>query len=432
LKDVFVHSSPGFDISCFEGINTDTLLSAGTVSMEFKITDIIKGNYTIERIGIKDGRLNLFTDTAGLTNYEITAGNEKDSAEDLFTINLDRINLSDVVAVYNNRANKLLIKGFAESGHLKSRITGNDIDFSGKAVLLIDRFQLYNFSMAKSVEAGLDINLRSTGKGIIFDNSIIGIDDYNFGLSGSISSENVLDLYLTGKNIDISGIKNYVPDKHLNRISAYDPSGTLNIESKFTGPVTRTSNPRIDINFMLENGSVTYGTSAVTLKDLSFKGFFTNGSEMLPRTSCLNISDFEAMLGSAGFSGSLDLSDFTALRGTLNMKGQLYPAEIREFFNLSEISTATGVIDFDMQMAGAVPRKTKYSISDFFDFNPQADLYFKSFGIGLKDDRILFSDVAGNFLISNNAVADNMKFTWKDQQFEVNGKIKGFNDWMAG
>ncbi|MBN2862633.1 MAG: hypothetical protein JXN62_05700, partial [Bacteroidales bacterium] len=28
LKDVFVHSSPGFDISCFEGINTDTLLSA--------------------------------------------------------------------------------------------------------------------------------------------------------------------------------------------------------------------------------------------------------------------------------------------------------------------------------------------------------------------------------------------------------------------
>ena len=37
LKDVFVHSSKDFNYDSFKGINTDTLLSARLVSMEFKI-----------------------------------------------------------------------------------------------------------------------------------------------------------------------------------------------------------------------------------------------------------------------------------------------------------------------------------------------------------------------------------------------------------
>ena len=41
LKDVLVHSSPGFDTACFGEMDTDTLLSARSVTMEFRMTDII-------------------------------------------------------------------------------------------------------------------------------------------------------------------------------------------------------------------------------------------------------------------------------------------------------------------------------------------------------------------------------------------------------
>ena len=36
-----------------QGINTDTLLSAESVTVEFSITDIINGIYNIDRIGVK-------------------------------------------------------------------------------------------------------------------------------------------------------------------------------------------------------------------------------------------------------------------------------------------------------------------------------------------------------------------------------------------
>ncbi len=432
LKDVLVHSSPGFDTSCFIGINTDTLLSAKSVTMDFKITDIIKGIYNIERIGIKEGRLNLFTDTAGLVNYEITATDETVPEEDKFTINLEKINLSGLNAIYNNRATRLLIEGYAESGQLKSRISGNDIDFSADGTLLIDKFQLYNFSMTNTVEADVDINLNSTSKGIFFNKSNIDIDNLNFELSGFISTDNVLDLALTGKNIDISGIKNYIPDKHRDKISAYDPVGILNINGRFTGPVTRTANPLIEINFMLEKGNVTYKNSAIKLHNLSFKGFYTNGPEMVPETSYLAISNFEVGLGSAIYTGSLKLSDFTSLYGSLNLAGKIFPSEIKEFFNLKDVSTAGGVADFDIRMAGKIPRKSKYTISDFFSFNPEGNLDFKSLSIGFQNDKVMFSNVTGYFQISNSAVARDLKFTCKDQEFELDCKFKRFNEWLSG
>jgi hypothetical protein len=75
LKDVLVHSSPDFNSHAFKGINTDTLLSARYVSLEFRITDILKGIYTIERIGARSGRANFFTDTTGHVNYNISVKN---------------------------------------------------------------------------------------------------------------------------------------------------------------------------------------------------------------------------------------------------------------------------------------------------------------------------------------------------------------------
>ncbi|NMD03475.1 MAG: hypothetical protein GYA71_09410, partial [Bacteroidales bacterium] len=160
IRNVLVHSSPGYDQTCFNGTNTDTLLSARSVTMDFRITDIIRGIYNIDRIGVKNGYLNLYTDTSGLVNYELVAKNKNETG-DKFILDLNRIDLSDVHALYNNRATKLLIRGFAKSGHLKSNISGDKIDFSARSKLSIDKFQLFDFSMTRSVEADFDVNLHS-------------------------------------------------------------------------------------------------------------------------------------------------------------------------------------------------------------------------------------------------------------------------------
>ena len=65
LKNVLVHSSPDFDRSGFAGINTDTLLTAKSASIDFRTIDMLRGAYTFTKISVRSGNLNLFTDTSG-------------------------------------------------------------------------------------------------------------------------------------------------------------------------------------------------------------------------------------------------------------------------------------------------------------------------------------------------------------------------------
>jgi hypothetical protein len=92
LKNVLVHSSGTVDKDQFKGIHTDTLLAARSVSMEFRMSDIIKEIYNIESLSIKDGELNFFIDSAGFINYEISAHNGNGAGKE-FKMNLDRINI---------------------------------------------------------------------------------------------------------------------------------------------------------------------------------------------------------------------------------------------------------------------------------------------------------------------------------------------------
>ena len=431
LKNVFVHSSPGFDKTCFKGINTDTLLYAESATVEFSLTDVIRGIYDIDRIGVKGGRLNLYTDTSGAVNYEISVENDNDSTGN-FILNLERVNVSGVNATYNDLDAKLLIKGYVENGRLKSRITGAYIDFTAEGEFRIDLFRLYNFAISKSIEAVSDLKLFSSDKGILFRKSTLKVDDYIINLSGSISSDDVYDLAISCDKIDVSAIKNYLPEKYQTRVAGYNPSGILNIKGLIKGPSTHTLNPEIKVDFNIERGNVTYGTSAVTIKNLSFAGMFTNGNKMSPETGSLSLTGFRGTLGSSQYTGSLVLSDFNALHGKLDLKGKVLPAEIREFFNLKDISTAAGSIDLDLKMEGIIPNKEKYYLSDLFSLNPDADLNFNSFSLGIRHDSVLVRDVGGHLMISDTLIARDVMLTFRDQKFNLNGLFINFSDWVVG
>jgi len=431
LKDVLVHSSPGFDLTCFSDTDTDTLLSAVSVSLDFSLMDIINGIYYIERIGIKEGSLKVLTDTSGLVNYNITSGDSSQSGK-VLTINLAGVDVEDIQAIYDNRATKLIIGGIIENGRLKSRISGDNIDFTAKGDLRIDLFKLYNFRIVKSVETEVDVTLQSTPGGVRFEKSTLIFDNSKYGLVGSVSSDDILDLEVTGEEIDISNIKSYLPENIAGKLAAYNPVGVLNVESRIRGPLTRTANPGIDIKFSVQKGEVSHMNSTLAIKNMSFAGFFTNGTGMVPKTSSLTFSDFKGTLGSSAYTGSLKLSDFTALRGALQLEGKLIPSELKQFFGLKYISNAEGSADLNLKMEGTIPHKEKYTFADFLALNPVADLNLKSLGIGLKNDKIVLNNISGILSVSETVNARDLHLTYKDQHILLNGTFVNLPDWLSG
>jgi hypothetical protein len=431
LKNVLVHSSSDFNPAAFRGINTDTLLAAHVVTVEFRLTDILKGIYTIERIGARSGKANFFTDTTGHVNYNISFKHSTSGSEETL-IDLKRINISEFNTYYNNQAIHLIISGAIKTGKLKSRISGDDIDFTSVTEMQIKNFQLYNFTIKKSIDAKLDISLQSSKSGILFRKGTLNIDNYDFGLDGFVSTDNMLDLKVTGHNLDITRIRNYLPEKYFRLVADYDPSGVVVINSRIKGQLNRISNPHIEINWQLRNGRIAYKKSNIILKDLSFAGRFSNGSENRNKTSSVSISDFKAKLGASEYTGSGTLKELNNPIIDLTLKGRVLPRELKEFFNIKDISTADGSVDVDLKLVNSKLLNKSLSLNNIIDLKPEASLIFNSFTIGFHDKKFLVSNITGNLMIKNSIEAENIQFNYKGQNIKLNGEFRNLPEWLTG
>lgn len=431
LKDVLVHSSHDFDSKEFKGINTDTLLAARFVTLEFKITDFVRGNYTIDRIGARLGRANFFTDTLGHVNYNVSVkNNSSESGETI--IDLKRIDIADITAYYNSLSAHLIIGGPIKKGRLKTKITGGNIDFKGESEIRINRFQLFNFNMDKVVPAKLDIDLLSSKVGIRFRKGTLYIDNFDFEIEGLVASDNNLDLKVLAHNLDISRIRKYLPEKYMKMVSDYDPSGTITANSKIKGLLNRTSNPHVDIEWQLKNGRIGYKKSDLIIKNLSFSGNLSNGLKNGYRTSSVSITDFRGKLGSSEYSGALTLKDFNNPLTDLTLKGRVFPAEIKEFFNIKEISTAGGSADIDLRLVNCTWSDNSFSLNGFINMKPESSIDFNSFSLGFNDNKILVSKVTGNITIQNSVKAKNIQLNYKGQNIKISGEFKNLPEWITG
>ena len=432
MKNVIVYSSPGYDISAFKGLNTDTLLSAASVYADLKLTDFLKGIYTIENIGVREGRLNLYCDSAGKVNYNFyVEGSERDSSRG-FTIDLQKINIADIQVSYHNTATKLLIKGTVGNGVLKSRISSGDIDFSAEGSMRIDLFSLYNFAISKSIEARPNLRLSASENEIRFSRSTLELDDYVLGLTGTISRENVYDLTINGDNIDLARIAAYLPARYWERVEDYDPSGILNVSTKIYGPASRTVNPGLEVGFDLSGGNIRYKKSPLILRDLSLKGMFTNGQGRVPATSSLSVTGFSAALGSSEYEGSLILRNFARPYCQITLKGKVIPSEIKDFFDIRQLSDAGGSVDMDLRLEGPVATEGKVKAGDLLRMRPRADFIFSSFRLGLNENRISFGDVNGSLHLADTTVASGLGFTFRDHNVKLDGSFINFHSWLAG
>ena len=130
--------------------------------------------------------------------------------------------------------------------------------------------QLKNTTISRTIAGELDITLRSSKSGIFFKEGTLTIDDYEFVLKGSVATNDMLDLDITGNNINISKIRNYLPEKYYALAADYNPSGILNVRCKIKGILNSLANPHIEIDWQLDNGNITSRKSKLAVKDLAF------------------------------------------------------------------------------------------------------------------------------------------------------------------
>jgi hypothetical protein len=432
LKNVLVHSSPDFDRAAFRGINTDTLLSAKSASIDFRTIDMLRGAYTFTKITVRSGNLNLYTDTSGNYNYNISKSKNEKTDDNNVKLNLNKINLTDVGFQYNDLRVSLVIRGIFKDGRFGSKIRGNNIDFDGNSKVIFNLFQLGSTSIRPRIPADLEVSLNQNEKGIFFRKSTMRIENWDIVLTGFVASDNYLNLTVNADNIDISKVTGFLPEKYLNTASAYHPSGILKFNWIIKGKPTATEDPHYDMKFSLKDAHVDYKMSDLKIEKFSFDGAYSNGAKNRPQTSSFSVTNFTTRLGSSDYKGSFSVSDFTNPKTEFIFKGKLLPAELKEFLDLKNVTSAGGSIDLDLKFSGRPGKKDSYRFSDVFNLDSQSKVVFNSVGISLKNKQFDLSDATGRFLINESTSTDNFRLILNKQRILFSGKFMNFPGWLTG
>ena len=197
-------------------------------------------------------------------------------------------------------------------------------------------------------------------------------------------------------------------------------------------PLNKRKNPHVEINFLLNDGHIAYRKSNLTVNNLSFNGYFSNGLKNNFETSSVSLNDIKAGFGSSEYTGSVKISGFNHPKSELILKGRVFPDELKEFFNIKSISTADGSVDVDLKLITDFWPKDSITQNDIIDLKPEGNLVFNSFSIGLQNNKMLFNNVNGNLSFSDIIRAENLSFRYKGQEVKVDGEFRNLPEWIAG
>lgn len=431
IKDVVVYSSGFYRKSDFPDFNTDILLTAERISIEFRLTDLLKKNYRIENISLSNGRLTLLTDSAGSVNYDFVAA-EKEAADDSLTIDLNRVLVSNVTVDYINLHVNVEFNIMIGSARMRSRLSGDLIGLKAEGSTRVNNLGINDLYISKSFTSDFRLDLLSDRIRTFISSGSFSLDAYTFDLEGEIAANNKLDLRFKGASVDLAGIRSYLPPAFSDRLTGYDPSGTLNIEGTVKGEAGKTGIPDLDIKFSVNNGSVIYAGSEIAASGINLSGSFSYSGTGAGRIGILNISSAELKLGSEIYRASANIEGFSDPLLSLRIEGILNPSELRDFFNLSKISSASGSAAIVLELKGSPGKKNKYTLNDLLNLDFTSSITLNKLSLGVNNNKFLINNASGSISLSDTSYVEKLAFSYNEQSFIVTGTFYDLPSWISG
>ncbi|RKX17930.1 MAG: hypothetical protein DRP35_10100, partial [Candidatus Zixiibacteriota bacterium] len=195
FDDILVHSPKNFSGKDFYRINTDTLLFAKNLSLDFNLIDIIKKKYSFHRIGIESGRFNLFIAKNGKNNLDIFKSDSSGIKANI-KVDLQKILLSKVRLQIRNAYKKMKLLAQINNAEVFGNFSAETFDFNTTAKVFINDFTDDGVNFAKNKHTTLDIGFNYSDNTYKIEDGKIGLEDLQFELSGDFKAASVTNLNL--------------------------------------------------------------------------------------------------------------------------------------------------------------------------------------------------------------------------------------------
>lgn len=284
------------------GAKNDTLLKAGKLSLLMNVFDVINRKWNIKSIVIEKGDLKMFRRSDGVTNYDITksSGNSKDTTS--IFVNITEAVFKDVNIAYTDKSAQTDIALAIDEVSLEGNFSSAELGIKAEGAFVTQTVNLKGIDYGKDRHVSLAGTFEAApGKNaftVKSDNILI--EDNHFSLTGTVSSpkdETNMDIHLKGVDLTINSLLKLFPEQYAENWTDYDASGNLQFDVTVKGVLSKTQNPAVNIAYKVNKTQLRYKKMGKDIKDLSFDGSYTNGTQHNLATSEIDIKGLNGYLG---------------------------------------------------------------------------------------------------------------------------------------
>ncbi len=405
-----------------------TLFKARHFYARFNVWDIITGNYTVRKIEIMDGSINLKHFKDGTDNYHVfksdTSNTQSGFNYDLNKVIFKRVNFS-LIGYKNNDRYAFIIK----QGQAKGNFSSDNYSLKIDGDLLIHQIMTDSVSFIRNKEAKIDLNflVNNIKSRYTIHNGDLKLSKIPFSVEGIIiysDSIKNIDFNIKGNNLKLHDFIQELPPEYQEQLSGITTNGDFSFEYKINGDLGSTAPFNMLLNASMKNGTLNKENSDINLTNLNFNLTYTNGGSNLLKNSKLNFKNFNATHKMGRISGDFSIVNLENPNINATLKGTINLADLMPFIGNETIKTISGKAVADIKIDLKLKQWSNVKSTDFIGSKSSGMINLSNVNIEVKDSPKLISDLNGIVLFSNtNLEITKVNLNYGKTDFAISGSL---------
>lgn len=385
---------------------SDTLLYAKNVFFEFNLLDIIRKDYSISKIAINDGKLNLYFFPESMHNMHIWKVADKKKEQD--KLDLKNVILNNIV-VYAKDYNHVLEMIHIRVLHQKSKLSMQEdkllVFNSGKYIL--DQLENKNFlffNKAIELEASL---IREDGTWL-FSTTKAEMGKIKLGLKAAYTSQpsTIWDITFQTEKARLKNLLSLFPNELLVKLKPYTLEGNLSVKGHMYKGI-QDNRFCIRLIFSLNQGEIHHVKSKLILNNISIHGKYNNQGGI----KNLLISKYSFHSQKGKIDGNFSWLKGKDIKITGSCQGSTALSFPIRWLELDSLFSATGVAKGKIYFEGNLPLKSRFNAKSLLALAYNGEISVNQGNLYFKNSPYTIHDINGLFAISDTIKSANLSFS---------------------
>jgi uncharacterized protein involved in outer membrane biogenesis len=364
------------------GRKQDTILSLNKVFVAVKSKPLMKGIVEILKIDLKDGIVKYKVDSAGVSSIEFLMSEGEEELEETDTtsgkplfVDLKELTFDNITCLYSDNQSKMAAKVHIPRMDIDGKLEGENMRGSARGSLKLSGVSMEETPLHLMRETKVDFDASYNNDSVSIRDLKIDTDGAKLALLGNVNLGETIQTDVTLKQSEfvLSELAKYLPAKLLNEFGVTKITGKMELDGTIKGNYSDNELPRVDMNVTFEDGLV-HTADYPQIKNLNFKGKFTNGILQNNKTTQADFSNFSFNTRKSKFDFAFSVVDIDHPKYDIKTNMQVDLGEFRDYIPDSMLHHIEGRINLQLATKGILPDSIGDDFTDYVLARTRADI----------------------------------------------------------